>query len=101
MSRPMCHCHIFGSGGRGGRPPPGAVRSGSSEFDANPSGIVDTAKEQVCLGLGQIFVGCLAGPAPESIVVDDQDPTSCQARIEMGEFVLGGLVPARVEPQEL
>jgi hypothetical protein len=49
---------------------------------------------------GEVFVGCFSGTAPVAVVVDDEDASGHQARVELLELVTGGGVPVGVEPEQ-
>lgn len=59
-----------------------------SGLDGDPAR-ASANKQEPLTGLVQELLGCVAGPLPPAIVIDDQNPAGNQPVIEMFELVAG------------
>src|SRR5260370_29329422 len=77
-----------------------ASRGSLACLHADAAGVVDPVEQHRRGGIAEVLVRRLARAAPETVIVDDQHATHGEARIEVHQLMLGGLIPIRVETQQ-
>ena len=62
-------------------------------------GVVDPIQENSKFIALYVLINRLSSPLPVAVVIDDQNASNREFRVEMDQLVLGGLVPVGIEPQ--
>lgn len=69
-------------------------------LDDEPRGKVDPVQEKGSILSFDEFIGGLFGPAPGTVIVDNEDAAARKTRVEMLKFMPGGFVQVRVESEQ-
>lgn len=76
-----------------------AERLSGIELHGHAAGVIDAGEQKACFRRVDVFIHGAAGALPVAVVIDDEDSTDGEPRVEMLELVARRFVPVGIEPE--
>src|SRR5437899_1925952 len=69
-------------------------------LQCNTTCVVNSIKQHLDAMLCNIFINCRTGTLPVTIVINNENPSTAQAREKVRQLMFGRFVPVRIQPQK-